>query len=83
MGGYFYLGGNPQKATEEAKKAADAAVNKVQKNVPGTEPPKTFTGGDQGFVSLVLTDVEKVNHNTKKFRFELPEQGVSGLKVAC
>ena len=42
-----------------------------------------FTGGDQGFVSLKLAEVENINHNTKKFRFELPEPDmVSGLPVA-
>lgn len=42
-----------------------------------------FTGGDQGFVSLKLAEVESVNHNTKRFRFELPEPDmVSGLPVA-
>ncbi|KAF2859314.1 ferredoxin reductase-like protein [Piedraia hortae CBS 480.64] len=49
--------------------------------VAGTGP-KTFTGGDQGFVSLVLKDVEEINHNTKKFSFKLPtEDSVSGLPV--
>lgn len=44
---------------------------------------KALTGGDQGFVSLKLEDVEIVNHNTKKFRFKLPENDmVSGLAVA-
>lgn len=42
-----------------------------------------FTGGDQGFVSLKLAEVENINHNTKRFRFELPEGDmVSGLHVA-
>lgn len=44
---------------------------------------KALTGGDQGFVSLKLEDVEIINHNTKKFRFKLPEEDmVSGLNVA-
>lgn len=44
---------------------------------------KVLTGGDQGFVSLKLDNVENVNHNTKKFRFKLPEGDmVSGLEVA-
>ena len=48
------------------------------------KPVKCFTGGDQGFVSLVLANVEEINHNTKKFRFHLPEDGsTSGLNVAC
>lgn len=42
-----------------------------------------LTGGDQGFVSLLLEDVELINHNTKRFRFKLPEEDmVSGLTVA-
>lgn len=41
-----------------------------------------MTGGDQGFVSLKLDNVETVNSNTKKLRFKLPEDGmVSGLEV--
>lgn len=45
---------------------------------------KTFKGGDQGFVSLVLEDVEVLSPNTKRFRFKLPaEDHVSGLNVAC
>ncbi|KAI4256386.1 MAG: hypothetical protein LQ352_002114 [Teloschistes flavicans] len=44
---------------------------------------KTFTGGDQGWVDLKLESVEEINHNTKKFRFALPEENdVSGLTVA-
>ncbi|KAI1323396.1 oxidoreductase NAD-binding domain-containing protein [Xylariaceae sp. FL0255] len=49
-----------------------------------TPPKPTFTGGDQGFVSLLLKDVEIINDNTKKFTFHLPDgdNSVSGLKVA-
>ena len=44
----------------------------------------TFKGGDQGFIDLKLESVENVNHNTRKLRFALPDEGdVSGLKVAC
>lgn len=44
----------------------------------------TFLGGDQGWIDLKLTDVDIVNHNTKKFRFALnSDNDVSGLKVAC
>ena len=43
-----------------------------------------FTGGDQGWIDLRLQDVEKINHNTSKFRFELPNKDdVSGLQIAC
>jgi cytochrome-b5 reductase len=49
-----------------------------------TPAPKALTGGDQGFLDLKLSNVETVNHNTKRFRFELPEKDqVSGLDVAC
>jgi cytochrome-b5 reductase len=42
-----------------------------------------FTGGEQGWVGLKLESVENVNHNTKKFRFALPEDDqVSGLHIA-
>lgn len=45
--------------------------------------PKAFTGGDQGFLSLKVSEIEDVNHNTKRVRFELPEKDqVSGLHVA-
>lgn len=44
---------------------------------------QALTGGDQGFISLKLDDVENINHNTKRFRFKLPEDDmVSGLHVA-
>jgi cytochrome-b5 reductase len=65
-GYYFMSSGAAQKA--EAKVAGPAK--------------KAFTGGDQGFVSLVLDEVEDINHNTKKFRFKLPEDDmVSGMQV--
>ena len=42
-----------------------------------------FTGGDQGWVGLKLESVEELSHNTKKFRFALPnEDDVSGLHIA-
>ncbi|TQV98553.1 NADH-cytochrome b5 reductase [Cordyceps javanica] len=48
------------------------------------QPAKpAFTGGDQGFLSLKLAEVVDVNHNTKRFRFELPEKDmVPGLPIA-
>jgi cytochrome-b5 reductase len=49
-----------------------------------TPANKAFKGGDQGFVSLLLDKVEDINHNTKRFRFKLPDENdVSGLQVAC
>jgi cytochrome-b5 reductase len=74
-GGYYYFTQNPG-----AEQKAEA---KVKGALPGGEAKKALTGGDQGFVSLKLDDVEIVNHNTKKFRFKLPEDDmVSGLEVA-
>jgi cytochrome-b5 reductase len=72
--------------------AAVAASKEEQKNVPAKagdqvadQPvPNAFTGGDQGFLDLKLSNVETVNHNTKRFRFELPDKDqVSGLNIAC
>lgn len=67
-GGYYYY----SRSGSAAKLAAASA------------PPKpTFTGGEQGFVSLVLDQVDTINHNTKRFRFKLPDDdSISGLKVA-
>lgn len=46
-------------------------------------PNKAFQGGKQGFIPLVLESVETVNHNTKHFRFKLPDENdVSGLAIA-
>jgi cytochrome-b5 reductase len=73
--GYNFLG-NPAVA-EAPKPAADT---KAASDQPAK---KTFTGGDQGFVDLKLKAVEKYNHNTKKLIFELPDDEVSGLNVAC
>ena len=47
-------------------------------------PSKAFLGGEQGFLDLKLESVETINHNTKKFRFALPNpDDVSGLQIAC
>lgn len=65
-----------------AAAAAEAATDKVKR--ASTEPPKTFTGGDQGFIDLKLSEVSDINHNVKRLRFELPDKdAVSGLSVAC
>jgi len=48
-------------------------------------PPskKVFTGGDQGFISLKLAEVEQLSHNTKRLRFSFEDDNaVSGLAVA-
>lgn len=71
--GYWFLSGTS---------AGDKAAAKVKAAVDAPSKP-AFTGGDQGFVSLKLAEVEMVNHNTKRFRFELPEGDmVSGLHIA-
>ncbi|KAB8437370.1 hypothetical protein FH972_025049 [Carpinus fangiana] len=42
-----------------------------------------FKGGDQGFISLKLDSIEKINHNTIRMRFDLPEPDMkSGIPVA-
>ncbi|KAI0976541.1 oxidoreductase NAD-binding domain-containing protein [Xylaria arbuscula] len=64
--------------------AGAAAEKKAKDELSKASPPKvTFTGGDQGFVSLLLKDVEIINQNTKRLVFHLPEgDQVSGLHVA-
>ena len=70
---YWNRSGGPARAASPASKSAI--------NPAGN---KTFTGGDQGFVDLKLENVEEINHNTKRFRFALPEkEDVSGLSTAC
>ncbi|KAI1122083.1 oxidoreductase NAD-binding domain-containing protein [Nemania abortiva] len=73
--GYYFL--NSSSGAKLENKAKEG-LNKV-----AAAPKPTFTGGEQGFVSLVLKDVETINHNTKKFVFQLPEDDmVSGLHIA-
>jgi len=56
-------------------------VDKARTDI--TNAPKVFRGGDQGFVSLKLDEVELINHNTKKLRFSFEDpESVSGLHVA-
>lgn len=64
---------------------ASSVAQKASATAAPLSPPSgnAFTGGDQGFISLKLENVEEINHNTKKFRFALPEENqVSGLKIA-
>ncbi|PFH63456.1 hypothetical protein XA68_10049 [Ophiocordyceps unilateralis] len=68
---------------ESTPKPAQQAAAKAKQAASGGAAKAALTGGDQGFVSLKLTDVETVNHNTKRFRFEFPEDDMtSGLHVA-
>lgn len=79
-GGYLYLRGgtNPQ-----GNAPPSAEAQKILGST-GAAAKKAFTGGDQGFQSLVLEKSEIVNHNTKKLTFKLPEEDMeSGLPVAC
>ncbi|CAP69500.1 uncharacterized protein PODANS_1_11620 [Podospora anserina S mat+] len=79
--GYYFLSGSTaaNKAQEKVKNASAAVAEKI----PGVEAKKAFTGGDQGFLSLKLEEVEIINHNSKRLRFRLPEDDmVSGLPVA-
>lgn len=58
-------------------------MNSAPAKVPVVPAKPAFTGGEQGFLSLKVTEVEDVNHNTKRVRFELPEKDmVSGLNIA-
>lgn len=69
-GAYYYTQGDAP--------SAKAALT------PKAAAQPAFTGGDQGFLSLKLESTENINHNTKKFRFALPESDqTSGLAVAC
>ncbi|KAH6666415.1 hypothetical protein B0J14DRAFT_549948 [Halenospora varia] len=46
-----------------------------------SERPKTFKGGP-AFTSLTLDSIEKLNHDTSRFRFKLPSsEHVSGLSL--
>ncbi|KAF2707251.1 ferredoxin reductase-like protein [Pleomassaria siparia CBS 279.74] len=73
-GGYFYMRGGAPASSREAE------------NIPaktGAPAKAAFTGGEQGFVSLLLDRSEIINHNTKKLIFKLPEENMeSGLPVA-
>lgn len=79
-----YYASSSSKIKEPAQKA-EAKIKDALGAAGGAEAAakKALTGGDQGFVSLKLDDVEIVNHNTKKLRFKLPEEDmVSGLNIA-
>jgi len=78
-------GDNKKRMGKESEAEGMPASRTEEGNIPDkvAKPMMIFKGGDQGFVSLKLDSVEPINHNTKRFRFELPEDGVSGLHVAC
>ncbi|KAK5279488.1 NADH-cytochrome b5 reductase, partial [Cryomyces antarcticus] len=90
-GGYYYrdMKLKSRRVGHESEAAGMPASKNEEKNIPakledaGVKPMMAFKGGDQGFISLTLESVEEINHNTKKFRFHLPEEdSVSGLNVA-
>jgi len=85
-GAYFYMRGGSNDSQKTSGQAGAAPPSAEEKKVPastGGDAKLAFTGGDQGFQSLLLDHVEIVNHNTKKFRFKLPDEDMtSGLHVA-
>ena len=88
-GGYLYFR-QPDKSAQIAqsigKATSSAAKSGSSPTLTNVHNPSnsTFTGGEQGWVSLKLESVEKLSHNTSKFRFALPNPGdVSGLHIAC
>jgi cytochrome-b5 reductase len=81
VGGYYYHYYNQGDNAAKVKNAAKETEGKAK--TEGAVGKSAFTGGDQGFISLKLESVENINHNTKKFRFALPEgDQVSGLQIA-
>jgi len=81
-GAYLYMRGGDSPSGQQGNAPPSAEESKIPA-VTG-EVKKAFTGGDQGFLSLVLEKSEIVNHNTKKLTFKLPEEDQeSGLPVAC
>jgi cytochrome-b5 reductase len=80
-GGYLYLRGGDSPSGQQGAAPPSAEGSKIPA-LTG-EVNKAFTGGEQGFLSLVLEKSEIVNHNTKKLTFKLPEEDQeSGLPVA-
>lgn len=81
-GAYWYY----TNQTGAGKKLPPPAEHKVDSDAQNKGKPanSAFKGGDQGFIDLKLESVEEINHNTKKFRFALPDKDdVSGLHIAC
>ena len=80
-GAYYYV---QQFPSSNGKAPHPSEENKMPMESKKPTANKTFLGGDQGFVSLKLENVEDINHNTKKLRFALEkEDDVSGLHIAC
>ena len=87
-GGFYYYRITEPKPPPKPEARAPPSTEE-QKTIPSSPAPsasaphKAFSGGDQGFIDLKLESVEEINHNTKKFRFALPNSDdVSGLSIA-
>ncbi|KAI9719453.1 MAG: NADH-cytochrome b5 reductase [Candelaria pacifica] len=90
-GGYYYYSQRPglastvkQDPSAQAGHGAPASHKEIH-NIPAQADQQNlaFKGGDQGWISLKLDSVEQVSHNTKRFRFALPDkEDVSGLQIA-
>lgn len=77
---YLYMRNKRGAAAGNAPPSAEAGKIPAKTAAPGKP---AFTGGEQGFLSLMLEKSELVNHNTKKLTFALPEADMdSGLHVA-
>ena len=75
--GYYFLSSDEnalkvKAAAKEAEAKAKSAVGQGKEAASDVVTKKALTGGDQGFIGLVLDSVETYNHNTKKLRFKLP-----------
>jgi cytochrome-b5 reductase len=82
-GAYLYMRGGDAPSGQQGNAPPSEEAKKIPGSTDGSVK-KAFTGGDQGFLSLMLEKSEIVNHNTKKLRFKLPEEDMeSGLPVAC
>ena len=89
---YYYLGGRSD-LSDSSKNASKNPPPPTGGPSTSGAPPSTaeqhtvpkdaaFQGGDQGFLSLKLESVEQTSHNTKRFKFLLPDpENVSGLPI--
>ncbi|KAH8659251.1 hypothetical protein BGZ60DRAFT_566817 [Tricladium varicosporioides] len=60
---------------------SNSPLTPTANSVSTIERPKTFRGGP-AFTSLTLDSIEKLNHDTSRFRFKLPTpEHVSGLSL--
>ncbi len=82
VGGYYY---SNQMGAGSSLPTAAPLNSKVDSDTQNKGKPSNaaFLGGDQGWIDLKLESVEELSHNTKKFRFALPnEDDISGLHIA-